>query len=214
MYDSQFGTDKIAHFFAEGFDYFKKYKAALREGLKETEASAKAIEWGRKTEKGFYGTWISGVFSNADLAANFGGMKFYQGLTKEIAIGDKKRPPVLLLQNGVWIFNEKFNSQEMLLKPFISDHFNEALNPSIFTELFGLRSHVREVLTSRACKQWSEQFPNVSKIDFEKKTAQLQSWNGDDYGFAHSENFVTISNTCFDQSGSYSSTQSKTVSIR
>lgn len=196
MYDSQFGTDKIAHLFQEGYGYFKTYKKAVDKGETENKATEKAIKSGQKSERGIYGTFISGVFSNADLAANYVGLKFYRGFTEDMNINGKLRPSVLKLKDGVWTINEDFNMPEMLLKPFISNSLNEALTPSGFTKLFGLRSQVRKVLL-RNCPNWRVQNPNLTQTDFETLTDSLKRWNNEDYGFTENKNFVTIANTCF-----------------
>ncbi len=132
LYGANFGTDKIAHIFQQGYSYYKIYNRAAADGLTPEQAAKKAIKWGRSTEHTYYGTLISGVFSNADLCANYAGMKFYQGLTREVKIGDKLKPAVVTLKDGVWIFNDNGNVREILLKSFISAHLNEAYNPSIY----------------------------------------------------------------------------------
>ncbi|MDQ3130211.1 MAG: hypothetical protein M3Q99_05555 [Acidobacteriota bacterium] len=196
VYGSQFGTDKIAHFFQQGYAYYKKYNSALAAGLTPDESAKKAVRWGKMTERTFYGTLVSGVYSNADLCANYVGMKFYQNLTRNIKIGDSLKPAVLLLENGIWKFNEQAESRENLLKPFFSDHLNEALNPSVF--IVGLRSFVRRTVKKQSCKQWFAAYPNLSKAELIEKPKALTLWNGGDYGFKDSQNFVTIANTCFD----------------
>lgn len=50
LYGSSFGTDKIAHFFQQGYTYFRIYKRALAKGSSGNEARAKAVRWGRMTE--------------------------------------------------------------------------------------------------------------------------------------------------------------------
>jgi len=195
IYGSQFGIDKIAHFFQQGYTYYVKYDGALAEGLTREEAVKKAVRWGQMTERTFYGTLVSGVYSNADLCANYVGMKFYQGLTQPIVIGNYTKPAVLLLKDGVWIFNENAELGKNLIKPFISEHLNEALNPSIF--IAGLRSFVRRTVKKRSCKQWLKLYPNLSQADLNGKSRSLMLWNGEDYGFKSSKNFVTIANTCF-----------------
>ena len=197
MYDAQFGTDKIAHLFQDGYEYFKKYQEAVNKGSTPAQATEKAVNWGKKTERTIFGTWISGVYSNADLFSNYIGLKFYLGLTQELKIGNTNRPSTLRLKDGVWIINENFDMPNMLLKPFISNHLNEALNPSVFTQMFGLRAYVRHVLKKQACSEWLHQYPNISPAEFDKETTKLKLWNGEDYGFTDSKNFVTISNTCF-----------------
>ncbi len=123
-------------------------------------------------------------------------MRFYQGLTREIEIGDKIKPAVLLLKNGVWTFNKNADLREILIKPFITEHFNEALNPSIFVK--GLRSFVRRSVKKQSCKQWQKQYPNLSRTELNKTSQTLTLWFGEDYGFTASDNFITIANTCFD----------------
>jgi hypothetical protein len=102
---------------------------------------------------------ITGVYSNGDLFANYVGMKFYQGLTREIKSPTETRPAILVLKQGLWAFNEYLNLREVLLKPLISDHFNEALNPSIFSDRLGLRWFVRQKVSKRSCARWFNRYP-------------------------------------------------------
>ncbi len=198
IYGAHFGTDKIAHFFQQGYTYYKIYNGASAKGLTREEANRKAVNWGRMTERTFYGTLISGVYSNGDLAANYAGLKFYQGLAREIKIGGTTRPAILILKEGVWTFNETVDLRQFLIKPLMTDHFNETLNPSVFTRLFGLRSYVRRTVKKRSCEQWRNQFPDLSQTDLEETSRSLRLWYGEDYGFKSSDNFVTIANTCFE----------------
>ena len=109
MYGSQFGTDKIAHLFQQGYSYYKIYARALSEGKTAEEATQQAVRWGQKTEREIFGTLIAGVYSNGDLAANHAGLRFYQGLTREIRIGEATRAALLVLKNGAWTVNESVN---------------------------------------------------------------------------------------------------------
>ncbi len=197
LYGKQFGTDKIAHIFQQGYAYFKKHQRGLNKKMPETEAAQKAVRWGETSERTYYGTLASGVYSNADLAANYAGMRFYQNLTHEIKLGDVTQSAILLLKEGVWTFNENVNLRENLLKPFISNHFNEALNPSKY--IIGLRFSVRRVVRKKSCEQWRKQFPNQTPKDFTDISQKLKLWHGEDYGFSDSKNFITIADTCFDK---------------
>jgi hypothetical protein len=67
------GSDKLGHFFQQGFQYFE---IARRKSL----GKAKAEEFGERTEGGGFGLATTGVFSNADLEANRRGLKFYDDL--------------------------------------------------------------------------------------------------------------------------------------
>lgn len=198
LYGIEFGTDKIAHIFQQGYTYYRTVERAKAKNLPAAEGVLKAVSWGRMTEKTYYGFWVSGVYSNADLAANFIGMRFYEGLTREIKIGNSVRPPLLILKNGFWKFNENINLHESLLKPFISNHLNEALNPSIYMDIFGFRSVVRRTVKKQACSEWHKLYPNFTQANFAELTADLKLWYGEDYGFKESANFVTIANTCFE----------------
>ena len=120
-------------------------------------------------------------------------------MTRDVKIGDKTKPAVLILKNGVWKFNENAVLFEILLKPFISEHLNEALNPSIFFKYLGLRCYVRKTVKKQSCKQWFDKFPNLSQTELEKTRKNLELWFGEEYGFKDSKNFITIANTCFDK---------------
>jgi hypothetical protein len=197
LYGEQFGTDKIAHIFQQGYTYLRIYERALAKGLSKEAATKRANDWGRMSERTFYGNLVSGVYSNADLAANFTGLKFYQNLTGQINIGKKMKLPLVVLENGFWKFNENVELSENLLKPFITTHLNEALNPSIYTPVFGLRASVRGRVKKRACGEWRMLHPNRSKADYDELSLRLRTWHGEDYGFTANKNFITIGNACF-----------------
>lgn len=198
LYDTQFGTDKIAHFFQQGYTYYKKYYDALDKTGSHEKALQTAVKWGQKTERTYYGTLMSGVYSNADLYANYAGMKFYFGLTRPIRIGETERPAVLILNAGLWEFSAPNDLRETLLKPFVSNRLNEAYNPSVFTKIFWLRSYVRRIVKRKSCSQWLKKYPDLSRAELEKSFEEIKLWNGEDYGFTDSKNFITIANTCFE----------------
>lgn len=75
-----FGTDKLSHFASTGMIYFKEYERALLRGKNRFDAMKAAIDWGIKDENELHGYWASGVFSFADLEANYQGLLFYQNL--------------------------------------------------------------------------------------------------------------------------------------
>ena len=199
MYGSEFGTDKIAHLFQQGYAYYKISHRALTTGATPEAATAKAVRWGQRSERTFFGTLVAGVYSNGDLAANYVGLRFYEGLTQTITIGGHPHPAVLRLQDGLWVFNEGVNLSDELLKPFISDHLNEAVNPSIFTRNLGMRGYLRRVVRKRSCAQWFERYPELSKSLLEEESRSLRLWQSEDYGFTDSEHFITIANTCFEE---------------
>ncbi|UCB54210.1 MAG: hypothetical protein JSW45_09660 [Thiotrichales bacterium] len=70
------GLDKIGHFFAEGWDYFE----ITHFDGQEVE---RALEWGRLQESGKFGYSTTGIYSFADLAANFNGWRFWNRVLKK-----------------------------------------------------------------------------------------------------------------------------------
>ena len=64
------GLDKIGHFFAEGWKYFELTHM-------EEQTLLQAIQWGREQEEGTFGYTTTGIFSYADLTANFNGWRFW-----------------------------------------------------------------------------------------------------------------------------------------
>jgi hypothetical protein len=46
MYGSEFGTDKIAHIFQQGYTYYKSYRRNLAKKAEPAEAVKRAIDWG------------------------------------------------------------------------------------------------------------------------------------------------------------------------
>ena len=64
------GLDKLGHFFAEGWQYFE----LTREEGKNLE---QALRRGKEQEAGKYGYTTTGIFSFADLVANFNGLRFW-----------------------------------------------------------------------------------------------------------------------------------------
>lgn len=191
IYNAQFGTDKIAHIFQQGFSYYTKYKRGLRENLSENEAVKKAVNWGKFSEKTYFGTMVSGVYSNGDLASNYAGMKFYLNLTNQIKIGNNLVNPMFVKENGFW----KFVGDKDFLKPFVGNHFNEALNPSKY--VVGLRSIVRQTVREKSCPLWRKNFPDLRREDFQNLTESLKLWHGEDYGFIGNKKNITIADTCF-----------------
>lgn len=197
LYGIEFGTDKIAHIFQQGFTYYKTFQKNRAKNLSEKDAVKEAVDWGKFTENTYYGTLVGGVYSNADLAANFAGMKFYDNLTHEIKLGNETKLPILVLKNGFWIFNEKINVRESVLKPFITNHLNEARNPSVYFNVFSFRNIIRRNVRKQACPQWKANFPNLSAAEFKAETDSLSLWNGEDYGAKASNKRITIAETCF-----------------
>ncbi len=64
------GLDKLGHFFAEGWEYFEQTH-------RKNATVEQAIQWGSRQEAGKFGYATTGVYSYADLVANFNGWRFW-----------------------------------------------------------------------------------------------------------------------------------------
>ena len=116
------GVDKITHFTGSGFIYYKRYLYSLKKGFSNKIAMEKAIDLGIIGEKNILGRYASGVFSFADLEANF------QGLLFGIELCNSAQP-LLIKKNKQWVLIEPFN-----IKKYVNPYWNESYNPSYYYE--------------------------------------------------------------------------------
>ena len=195
LFGSEFGIDKLEHFFQQGYKYYTVETEAISKGLSSDEAARKAVKWGQRTERTYYGLLVSGVYSNADLYANYAGMKFYAGLTATMQIGNVERAPIVVLIDGKWVVDGA-SLNERLLKPFLTDHMNEALNPSSYA--FNLFPSVRRAVKKYGCPEWRQAYPDLTLSAISERSKALELWNGEDYGFTKRSRMVTIAETCFE----------------
>jgi hypothetical protein len=71
--DALIGVDKLGHFLVEGWQYFEI--AALDE-----DGTGAAMDWGERAERTYFGLYTTGVRSQADLVANFEGLRFWSNV--------------------------------------------------------------------------------------------------------------------------------------
>ncbi len=104
--DVTFSTDKIAHFFPTGWRYWRVYRERRAAGDNDDTALRAAIDQiGVATELGGWGLGIDGIFSFADLEANYQGLVFFQRLC------DAQRPELLKTTRG-WVLQRPFDVGE------------------------------------------------------------------------------------------------------
>jgi hypothetical protein len=164
-----FGTDKIDHFFQQGHKYFTVANAA--------GSFAPAVAYGVKQEHGYYGTLASGIYSNADLAANYAGMKFYLNMRHPVRVGDRVLPPMFERTSAGWRLRPGIDP-DRLLEPFLSNHLDESLNPSRYKFSRRLiRTHIRT-----RCVPWTRFY--ADRLDLVAPAGQnfASTWFGEDYG--------------------------------
>jgi hypothetical protein len=178
LYGVDLGTDKIGHLFQEGYEYYTRYTDARKLGMDEAAAIASAIQYGVDQERGLYGVMTTGVYSNGDLAANYAGFKFYRNLFHEVRIGERTIAPIVRRDGARWIVDPDRDTAD-LLEPFISEHLNEAYNPSLyFFSVDLIRKHVRE-----RCASWFSQVPDFDETTYQAHLEEVKTWFGEPYGW-------------------------------
>ena len=120
--NTELGTDKLGHFFTEGHSYFK-----LTNHLQnDIEAALLFGEW---SESVYFGAQTTGVFSYADLTANFHGLRFWNRILGKFHDPlDGRRPiPYVTCQQQRWHIQEPFHWAF-----YVDDAWNESINCSLF----------------------------------------------------------------------------------
>ncbi len=191
MYDYYFGTDKLGHFFMQGHTYYTMYMFFLNHGKSAQKAHDAIVTYGQILEQTYLGTLVNGVYSNADLSANYSGWKFYMNLVQSVKIGDTTLSPILVLNGDKWEFSKRI-TKDNLLKPYISDNLSEAMNPSRYAFM---RERIRNQVIKR-CANWVER-KGITKQVVLAKLEETSRWHGETYGhWLPEDNAVTL-NACF-----------------
>jgi len=205
VHGTYFGPDKIGHFNDMGYVYYLIYRGALRRGLSEQEALDKVLSEGTNGlvlgERGFLGYVTAGSYSNADLAANFVGLKFYLNLTAETRLKGRMQPPMVRRDGDFWKLSPHVRRDSRFFEVFISDHFNEALNPSVWDA--SLCKPIRKAVWSRS-EDVREFYADDNgnrrpQAYFDALVEEMSTYYGEDYGYFGKEaRLVSIGNSCFD----------------
>jgi ankyrin repeat protein len=186
-FDTYLGSDKIGHFTDMGMNYWREFNKLRNAGKTPEEAQREAIKVGNKglifSETGFLGYLTAGAYSNGDMAANFLGMQFYRNLTEPIMLKGKVRKPMLVLDGKFWRIAPDVD-RDTFFSMFVSEHFDEALNPSKYEP--GMRNNLRQRIAERA-PALLEHYADVNgqrrpREWFEKKYEMVKTYYGVDYG--------------------------------
>lgn len=141
------GTDKIGHFFMQGFDYFSQV---------ENGGDLHSILRDGHGEDGWWGLPMTGVRSFADMSANYQGYTFW----KQLYSGGK--PYFRCEEKRGWIRLRDFTWAE-----YVSDSWDEAINCSEMNE--GLERRVRNNLEKAgipACPVEPARCSEIARTDF------------------------------------------------
>lgn len=107
------GTDKLGHFLSQGRKFYHRYL--------QTHSEAKAAQQSAYTERAIFGMAATGVYSNADLVANYEGYRFYRSLFEDNIVGHKKA--ILAWRDNHWVIQRKFTFAD-----HVNAYWDEALN--------------------------------------------------------------------------------------
>lgn len=145
------GSDKLGHFLGTGRRYYRRYLQARAHGKPPEEAMRRAVRWGIWFEKRLVGGLVDGVFSHADLEANF------QGMRLAIDLCDPARghlmPSVVGGQGGepgrrVWRLARRVD-----LRDYVTPDFDETFNPNFYSRYRWKR--IRPILVAEYCPRWA-----------------------------------------------------------
>lgn len=120
--DVYMGIDKLNHLVGIGRRYFVRYLSDRRSGLTDEIATENAIRWGIFTENSVLGTISTGVFSCADLEANYQGLL----LARSFCEGDS---PYLKRTNLDWHLTRDIDVRE-----FVTPGFDESFYLSLYDD--------------------------------------------------------------------------------
>lgn len=136
MGDHVVGTDKFEHMFGRGFKYFEGHY------LKNNDL-IKTIKKGILEEKVVFGgiKLVTGVFSYADLSANFNGMRFWNHMLqlREDVLG-QNLGPYITCQNNTYVQAKKIDFTN-----YFDESMDEGINCSKFPSKKTLKKYKSEV---------------------------------------------------------------------
>ncbi len=134
------GVDKLEHMFGMGFTYFKKHHL-------EGKSIKSVLKTGVIYEKTILGGNViaTGVFSYADLSANFNGMRFWNHVLQkqdDILGAENNRGPFITCENEKWSVN---TDNAIDLSDYVDASFDESINCSKFANARGVRKFSRAI---------------------------------------------------------------------
>ncbi|MCB9844774.1 MAG: ankyrin repeat domain-containing protein [Phycisphaeraceae bacterium] len=205
--DVYMGTDKIGHFFDKGSILADVYYRNRREGKTREEAEAAVVRLGAGGspiygEATLLGWWSSGVYSNADLICDYLGHVFYRNVTEPMMVAGQMREPMMVRDGPYWRLNDHVTPESDFFAVYISDHFNEALNPNHYTPM--LRSHIRSGMIERGERvlDWYSDENGLWREPswFDARAHDLSTYFGLDYGHRQQwDKIITIADVCYPQ---------------
>lgn len=202
-YGVYFGTDKLLHFHHMGRYYYEAYRELVRAGKAPADAQREVVRWYADSsmiaENTLVGFLASGVYSNADLCSNFMGFKFLLNLTEPVILKGERRAPLVVRCGVFWRVNDQVRPRSGWFGAFVSDHWNEALNPNLYDVT--IRANVRGLLRRRADRImdfYTRKDGRPADAEYFNQLARtLATYDGEEYGHSGQfEDLLTLGNTC------------------
>lgn len=196
-YGTYMGTDKIGHFVDMGYHYYTVFNRMRGQGVAERRAmydAFHAFDSGLLSESSVLGYATAGAYSNADMTSNYVGCLFYRNLTEPVRLKGKLRPPAVVRDGDYWKLNDHVRGEPDFFAWFISDHYDEVLNPSHFER--GMQKAIRKAIEDRCETLWdwyADAEGNRRPAGYyHDKMYELATYYNSDYG--HSRKFDELLN--------------------
>ncbi|MEZ4743094.1 MAG: hypothetical protein R3B45_11730 [Bdellovibrionota bacterium] len=172
----EIGVDKLTHFFGVGSAYLDVYQESLKLSLEEefptlfenlsiekqeslrNKAEKTAIKMGVDSEERYWGKQATGVFSNADLVANYQGFLLLRDIAEDRS------------QYIAWTSDNKpYLKSPIDLKNIVNSYWNEAINPNEYSDF--LKPTVESSLYSYCTvyKAHPNKFVTVNEDELEER---------------------------------------------
>ena len=153
------GSDKIGHFISQGRKFYRRY---LRYG-----SEARAAEQSAFTERAIFGQLSNGIYSNADLVANYEGHRFYRSLFEDDIVPGK--PAILRWAGDHWVIQRRFDWAD-----HVNEYWDEALNVNHYDA--ALYKHMHETFVAMCPQYWErpDLYTIVNEDELKAKYAHLQ----------------------------------------
>ena len=202
-YGHYIGNDKVGHFSDMGMHYYTTFRNAKRSGASDADAMKKVLYMGEYdpvfSERGLLGLATAGAYSNADLVGNYMGFLFYRNLSEPVMLKGVQRPPLVVKDGQFWKVADFVRPDSDFFSWFISNHLDEALNPSLYLD--NMHGRIRKAIVEHRVDALSRYVDvngnSWSQRRFEQETQGLVTYYGADYGHWGGTALMTIARTCF-----------------
>jgi len=159
--DQFIGTDKIGHFISQGRKYYRRYR---KTGSEEQAAQRAAF-----TERAIFGRMSNGIYSNADLVANYEGHRFYRSLFEDGIIPGKTA--ILRWEDDAWVVQRPFDWAD-----HVNAYWDESLNNNHYDGL--LYKYMHETFVAMCPEYWKNpelyEIPNEESLQARYVHLQLR----------------------------------------